>query len=188
MVYEFDEWYGRLHPRVISTVLVASGFDSDLATDAADEAFTRALGQWDRVAAMSSRDAWVCRVAVNVMRRRLRRRSVETRLLRLGRRPAAPQIPDAYPEVWDAVRGLPQRQRLAIVLRYVADLPEAEVADVMGVSRGAVSASLVAARGRLASSLSALADPVTADRSPAGSPLSTNPLPTETPDVEVPHG
>jgi RNA polymerase sigma factor (sigma-70 family) len=37
-----------------------------------------------------------------------------------------------------ALRGLPDRQREAIVLRYYADLSEAEIATAMGISRGAV--------------------------------------------------
>jgi RNA polymerase sigma-70 factor (sigma-E family) len=37
-----------------------------------------------------------------------------------------------------ALRGLPDRQREAIVLRYYADLSEAEIASTMGISRGAV--------------------------------------------------
>ena len=37
-----------------------------------------------------------------------------------------------------ALRELPARQREAIVLRYYADLSEAEIAAAMGISRGAV--------------------------------------------------
>ena len=37
-----------------------------------------------------------------------------------------------------ALRGLPDRQREALVLRYYADLSEAEIAATMGISRGAV--------------------------------------------------
>jgi RNA polymerase sigma factor (sigma-70 family) len=37
-----------------------------------------------------------------------------------------------------ALRGLPDRQREAIVLRYYADLSEAEIANTMKISRGAV--------------------------------------------------
>jgi RNA polymerase sigma factor (sigma-70 family) len=36
------------------------------------------------------------------------------------------------------LHGLPERQRQAIVLRYYADLSEAEIADTMEISRGAV--------------------------------------------------
>jgi RNA polymerase sigma factor (sigma-70 family) len=37
-----------------------------------------------------------------------------------------------------ALQGLTTRQREAIVLRYYADLSEAEIAEAMGISRGAV--------------------------------------------------
>jgi RNA polymerase sigma factor (sigma-70 family) len=43
-----------------------------------------------------------------------------------------------YDELLAAVRMLPPRQREALVLRYYLDLPEAETAQVMGVSTGAV--------------------------------------------------
>jgi RNA polymerase sigma-70 factor (sigma-E family) len=41
-------------------------------------------------------------------------------------------------QVRQALRTLPQRQRAAVVLRYCADLPEAEVADLLGCSPGTV--------------------------------------------------
>ena len=40
--------------------------------------------------------------------------------------------------VIDALGRLPARQREALVLRYYADLSEAEIANAMGISRGAV--------------------------------------------------
>ena len=40
--------------------------------------------------------------------------------------------------VRQALQALPQRQRAAVVLRYCADLPEAEVADLLGCSVGTV--------------------------------------------------
>jgi RNA polymerase sigma-70 factor (sigma-E family) len=40
--------------------------------------------------------------------------------------------------VIDALRGLPLRQREALVLRYYLDLPEAQIAAAMGISKGAV--------------------------------------------------
>ena len=48
-------------------------------------------------------------------------------------------------EVVAALRTLPTRQREALVLRYYLDLSESEIADVMGISRGAVKSH--AARG-----------------------------------------
>lgn len=43
--------------------------------------------------------------------------------------------------------------RAAVVLRYVADLQEQTVADVLGTSRGGVSSLLVKARTRLRTAL-----------------------------------
>jgi hypothetical protein len=85
VVEGFEAWYLGMHPRVISFVLVACG-DADVAADSADEAFTRALDRWGQVGAMESPGGWVCRVALNVMRRRMRRRSMEQGLI--GRQPA----------------------------------------------------------------------------------------------------
>jgi RNA polymerase sigma factor (sigma-70 family) len=44
--------------------------------------------------------------------------------------------------VWEAVRGLPDRQRSAVVLRYVADLPHREIAAAIGCSEDAARRSL----------------------------------------------
>ena len=45
---------------------------------------------------------------------------------------------ETYAEMLTAVRGLPARQREALVLRYYLDLSEAQTAEAMGVSPGAV--------------------------------------------------
>lgn len=144
---EFESWYCTTHPRLVSWLTVAAG-ETELARDAASEAFARAFSRWDRVGKMSSPDGWVYRVGLNVLRRQLRRREIEKRLLRHVTVGTAPS--SISPEVWEAVRALPLRQRTAIALRYVLDLPQAEIADVMGIAPGTVSATLVAARRRLA--------------------------------------
>jgi RNA polymerase sigma factor (sigma-70 family) len=48
-----------------------------------------------------------------------------------------------------AVQALPERQRLAVTLYYLLDLPVSAVAEVMGCASGTVRATLAAARGRL---------------------------------------
>lgn len=52
-------------------------------------------------------------------------------------------------ETWELVAALPERQRIAVVLRYVGDLDEREISDAMGVTRGTVSSTLSAARAAL---------------------------------------
>jgi RNA polymerase sigma factor (sigma-70 family) len=102
---------------------------------------------------MESPTAWTFKVALNYGRRRLRRRRVEQALLlRQARDRAATgkSSGDRDTDLWGIVSSLPNRQRTAIVLRYLGDFSEREVARLMGVSAGAASSSLSAARRRLA--------------------------------------
>jgi RNA polymerase sigma-70 factor (ECF subfamily) len=145
---EFESWYRRVHPRLVSWLTVAAG-DVELARDAASEACTRAYARWAHVERMTSPEGWLFAVAYNVMRRHRRRAAFELRLLR--RVDPEPMVVPAplSDDVWDAVRSLPLRQRTAIALRYVSDLTQEEIAAVMDVAPGTVSATLVAARRRL---------------------------------------
>ena len=138
---------------MVRTIAVA--FEGgDLAQEVAAEAFARAWADWDRVSAMTSPGGWVYRVAVNLMQSRLRRAQLERRLVRRVPTPSPsppPRLPDDA--LWGAVRALAPRARVAIALRYVADLPEADIATAMGVSRGTVASTLSTARHRLAQAL-----------------------------------
>ncbi len=157
VVQAFDDWYRRTHPRVFGVVYVACGRD-DLAMEATDEAFVRALERWERVGSMTYPDGWVYQVALNAMKRKLRRLALERRLTSRQQPPTLTELADPNPELWREVHALPKRQRLVVLLRYVADLPEADIAKALGVTRGTVSASLAAARSRLADRLVDLAD------------------------------
>jgi RNA polymerase sigma factor (sigma-70 family) len=147
---DFDAWYTEQRPRVYVSMLALSR-DEDLAAEATDEAFLRAVAHWKRVRAMASPGGWTYRVAVNVLRRRQRRRALEQRLLARSARPETVAGPDA--SVWDAVGALPERQRTAVVLRFVAQLTEPEIAISMGIARGTVASTLAAARDRLSEML-----------------------------------
>ncbi len=140
-VDDFESWYRQVHPRVGTALALAFG-DVVLAQEAVDEAFSRALERWDRVAAMQSPTGWVYRVAFNEARRRLRRADLERRILRVRR---VDHVDPPGGEMWDVVAGLPDRQRQAVVLRHVGQLREEEIAQAMGISRGTVSSTLRAA-------------------------------------------
>jgi RNA polymerase sigma-70 factor (ECF subfamily) len=148
---DFASFYEAEREPMARTLLVIGG-DAEAARDAVAEAFSRAYERWPRVAAMASPMGWVYQVALNELRRRMRRRAHEGRLLR---RTHVDPVPPAEvdPELWAAVAALPLRQREAIVLRYVGDLTEREVATVLGISEGAASHALTAARRRLADEL-----------------------------------
>lgn len=149
---EFSAWYRRQHPALLAAMLVVAG-DLDTAQEVTAEAFARAYPRYRRLRSQGVPNAWVYRVGLNVLRRRLRRAAVERHLL--ARQPPSPPLPavELDPELWQAVRALPARQRQALVLRYVGDFTESQVGLVMGISAGAVAATLHAARRRLSSQL-----------------------------------
>lgn len=149
---DFSRWYTDERDRLVRSLLVIGG-DAEAARDAVAEAFSRAYERWRRVSTMASPTGWVYRVALNELRRRERRRRLESRLLGRKAPPQHTAPPDADPELWLAVAALPAREREVIVLRYVADLREREVAAALGISEGAASAALVTARRRLARAL-----------------------------------
>ena len=137
---------------MVATVAAFCG-QRDRAIDAVDEAFARAVSQRSRVEAMSSPEGWILTVAFNEVKRGItrsarRRRAEETA-------PAASWIEPHDPrfDLWTAVGDLPDKQRQAVALRYLADLSEPQIAEVMGVAVGTVSASLAAARRSLAARL-----------------------------------
>ena len=150
---DFAAWYEAEHPRVLGVLCALSG-ELDTARDATDEAFVRALARWPRVRKMASPGGWTYRVALNELRRLLRGRRRDAAV---GLTPT-PAVPATDPELWDLVRRLPERQRVAIVLRYVADLPEQAVAEVMGIRRSTAASTLTQARQRLAAWMQAADD------------------------------
>jgi RNA polymerase sigma factor (sigma-70 family) len=150
---DFAAWYQHEAPEVARTLGVALG-DGALAEEATAEAFAKAFARWEQVRLMTSPVGWVYRVALNEARRGFRRRRLEERFIR--RCPPVPEVPapgEPLDPVRDALRALPTRARTAVALRYFADLPEAEIAALMGVSRGTVAATLHQARRQLAVAL-----------------------------------
>lgn len=150
---DFTAWYVTTYPRVRRALTLAVG-EPELADEATAEAFARALERWNRVRGLDAPHAWVQTVGLNLVRSTLRRRRLERRWTARQRLVHEPPPPEPDGPLWRAVAELPDRMRTAVALRYVADLTEQQVADVMGISRGAVASSLSAARARLADRLS----------------------------------
>ncbi len=162
---DFDSWYRQHHRRLVAALSFTFG-DPELAAEAADEAVVRAYERWNRVAVMDSPRGWLYRVGFNQARRRLRRRSTEQLLLR---RQAADRSVDplavapGHRELWALVQQLPPRQRQAVALRHLGQFTEAEIAQVMGITRGTVSATLRAAYRTLRVELAVDAPPPVPD-------------------------
>ena len=72
-----------------------------------------------------------------------------------GTPPTDAELSEAGEEFWAAVRSLPQRQAQSAALRYVYDMPVAEIAATLGCSEGTVKQHLSRARHSLAVCLAA---------------------------------
>jgi RNA polymerase sigma factor (sigma-70 family) len=115
------------------------------AEDCFQETFISALRAYPRLRAESNLRAWVLtiaqRKALDAHRARGRRAlPVADPALLDGREAPSPQAHDE--SLWHAVGGLPPRQRSAVLLRYVADLPHREIATAIGCSEEAARRSL----------------------------------------------
>lgn len=135
----------------IAFVAGTTAGDRSSGEDIAQEAFTRAHDDWDRVGGLDKPGAWVRRVAINLALSRRRRLQRETRALgRLGVPPQTTEVRRGDPEVWEAVNKLPPKQRASIVLRYHEGQPVAAIAEMLGCSTSAATSNLHKARTRLA--------------------------------------
>jgi RNA polymerase sigma-70 factor, ECF subfamily len=141
-VDDFDRFFDEHYGSTLRAVSVAIG-DPGRAEDLTQEAFARAFRRWSTVSKFERPVAWVYVVALNAERKRWRRerQAPETE-------PLAGTVPDVAGGVLstivvrDALARLPARQRAAVVLRYLADLTVADIANVMGCAEGTVKATL----------------------------------------------
>jgi RNA polymerase sigma factor (sigma-70 family) len=122
------------------------------AEDCFQETFISALNAYPRLRANSNLRAWVLtiahRKALDVHRGKAQRAlpvaevaDVADKGTKAGREPAnAPDVRDEG--LWEAVHELPPRQRSAVLLRYVSDLPHRDIAKAIGCSEEAARRSL----------------------------------------------
>ncbi|MFL5820882.1 MAG: RNA polymerase sigma factor [Solirubrobacteraceae bacterium] len=113
------------------------------ADDCFQETFLSALRAYPRLRDGANLQAWVLTIA--------HRKAIDSHRAR-ARRPEpvadpddgpsgeGPAAPD--PELWAVVRRLPPKQRAAVALRFVADLPHAQAARVMGCTEAAARRNL----------------------------------------------
>jgi RNA polymerase sigma-70 factor (sigma-E family) len=126
--------------------------DHQLAQDLLQESLIKTYIAWPRLRDVSGAEAYTRKTVVTTAISWRRRRSFHER--------PTDRMPDtAVPDPGEAVsthasvvaqlRSLPPRQRAAIVLRYYEDLSEAQTADVMGCSIGAVKSQVSTGLARL---------------------------------------
>jgi RNA polymerase sigma-70 factor (ECF subfamily) len=149
-VDDFDGFFSEHYARVVGSLRLAGGEISE-AEDAAQEAFAKAMMRWKSVSLMDRPATWVYVVAVRELRRRAGRRG-EVSDAGSANDVALPDFAGAVVTaavIERALRALPPRQRLAVVLRFHADLTVPEVGRAMRCSEGTVKSTLHAALGHL---------------------------------------
>ena len=156
---EFDEFYTSSFARITGQLYAMIG-DRDEAQECVQEAFVRAWARREALSRAEHPEAWVRTTAYRLAVSRWRR-------IRLSRRPAdralsAPHQTEAADEsrvaLVAALAQLPEKQRQALVLHHLCDLPVEAVAREVGAPEGTVKARL--SRGRTA--LAALLTPIDA--------------------------
>lgn len=138
--------------------------DVDEAEDAAQETFIAACTQGEAFRGESSIKTWLFAIAVNACRGSLRkhkRRQVITAVLggfqKVFGQAGSPEESAAHTDqnrrLLTAVDELDEKHRIPLVLRYVHDLPVAEIAAILDMQEGTVHSRLHYARKMLGSQL-----------------------------------
>jgi RNA polymerase sigma-70 factor (sigma-E family) len=125
--------------------------DQGRAEEVAQDAFVALHDHWHRLRDPAKALAYLRQTVVNRSRSVLRHQIVVDRQAAHDRPLVAPDGSEdraRRSSVLAALRALPERQREVIALRYYLDLSEQEIADALGISRGAVKSH--ASRGAAA--------------------------------------
>jgi RNA polymerase sigma-70 factor (sigma-E family) len=122
--------------------------DQHTAQDLVQDTMVRVQLNWRRVAGSDSPDGYVRKMLTNQFIDLRRGSWLRRVLLRAEPDPVRAERNDHADEtaerdrVWGMLAKLPRRQRAAIVLRYYEDLPDAEIAEVLGCAVGTVRSSI----------------------------------------------
>ena len=149
---DLETLYVRHAPSALRFAYFLSG-DQEMARDLVQDAFVRVAGRFRYLRQPDEFDAYLRRTIVNLHTSRLRRlkaeRSSLAREAALPVRAGDDEDNEVRDEMWQAILGLPPRQRVAIVLRYYEDLSERQAADVLRCSVGALNQLVVRAMAKL---------------------------------------
>jgi len=136
------EVFVERHSRELGRLAYLMVGDRDAADDLTADALLAAWRQWDTVRNSDHPLAYVRRVVINMAATRVRRLVRERRWLVMFHSDALDSVTGtdsaAVVDVRSALLQLPAGRRACVVLRYAFDLPEQEVAALLGVSVGTV--------------------------------------------------
>jgi RNA polymerase sigma-70 factor (ECF subfamily) len=148
---QIESVYRRDFRRFLHVAIAVTG-ERERAFDAVQDGFANAIKSRSAFRGETAIGGWLWRCVVNA--------ALESRRKLAPERSAAEQLPTANGAPEEPMSGLraciallPERQRLAIFLRYYADLDYRSIGDALGIETGTVSATLSAAHAALRRSL-----------------------------------
>lgn len=152
LAHELEAVYRRRYRHFLRVSTAILG-DEASGHDAVQEGFSQALREQQAFRSEGPLEAWVWRMVVNAAlaarRRRMARREAPQSVEISSANGHAPD--EVSVRAW--VAALPERQRLAVYLRYYADLDYRAIAEALDVEVGTVSATLSSAHQALRRSL-----------------------------------
>jgi RNA polymerase sigma-70 factor (sigma-E family) len=154
----FDEVVGSNERRLLRLALMLSG-EVHTAEDLVQTVLARAHRRWGRIGSLDHPEAYLRTMVVNEFlswRRRLKNR--ERPLAELPELPTNEDIGARQAQrdaAWRLLAELPRRQRAVLVLRFYEDLPDDEIAAVLGCSASTVRSNAARGLANLRTGLSA---------------------------------
>jgi len=155
---QFERFIAEASDALFRTGHLMTGNAAD-SEDLVQETFLRVARRWNQVRSMDHPTAYARRILINLAINGAGRRSrqkaelgpADTRAEEADRDAARAlrEVDDLAEFRW-ALGQLPARQRAVLVLRYWADLPVTEVADILSCSSGTVTSTASRAASRLA--------------------------------------
>jgi len=136
----FRRFFDEHHTDLSRLAYLVTG-ETQVADDLASDAFVEVWRHWERVQAADSPIAYARGIVTNLARQWIKKQTRERAgLLRLGllRRERGETDTPAILDVRAGLGRLPLRRRECVILRYAFDLPEKQVAEILGISVGAV--------------------------------------------------
>jgi RNA polymerase sigma-70 factor, ECF subfamily len=146
------EPFVRQHERAILNYLWRMTGDEELAYDLTQEVFLRAWQRWEQIRGYDHPRAWLFRVATNLARSHLRRRSPLGQRVPMPGDDAGPSTSDPAwrlaeaDQVRDALQQLTPKRRAALVLREVYKFSAAEIGTMLGMREATVRMTIHRAR------------------------------------------
>lgn len=160
-------------PRIFRYALVSLR-DRDAAETVTQDCLIRAYHGWERFRRECSVETWLMRIAVNLVRDRLRNRKLgfwkRVQLAAVpveaigasvadgaGSAEAQLLLKERVESIWEAAGNLPEKQRAVFLLRFVDDMELLEIAAATGMKEGTVKTHLFRALKAVRERLGALA-------------------------------